>query len=275
DREAQQGDRVTLDFEGKIDNEIFPGGQGEDMAVEIGAKRMIPGFEDKLIGIKVGEQRDIALNFPEDYHAADVAGKPVQFHLTAKKIEAPELPELNDDFAEALGVKEGGLSAFSAQVKTNMGREAKQSMMTTLKANVMDALLLNHDIEVPKVLVDNEIAALMKQRQDTLGQQESLELKADLFEEQARRRVTLGLILSEVVTKNELKVEPSVVRETIEAIAAGYDHPGEVIKYYYGDKQRLAEIENVALEQKIVDWVMAQSTVTEKTVAFSDLSGQK
>jgi len=275
DRAAQDGDRVTVDFEGKIDGETFEGGSGEGMTVEIGSKRMIPGFEEKLVGVNVGDDRELNLTFPEDYHSKDVAGKPVVFKISAKKIEAPELPELTDEFIQTLGIKDGGVAAFSEQVKTNMTREAAQSTMTTIKQNVMDALLVSHNIEVPKILVDNEIEALMKQRKDAVGQQAMMELKADLFEEQARRRVALGLILSEIVSKNELKVEPSSIRETIDGIAAGYDHPEEVVKYYYGDKQRLAEIENVALEQKIVDLVISQSKVTEKTVSFSELARQK
>jgi len=274
-RAAQDGDRVTVDFEGKIDGETFEGGGGEGMTVEIGSKRMIPGFEEKLVGVSVGDDRELNLTFPEDYHSKDVAGKPVVFKINAKKVETPELPELNDEFIETLGIQEGGVAAFSEQVKNNMTREATQSTMTTIKQNVMDALLVSHNIEVPKILVDNEIEALMQQRKDAVGQQEMMDLKADLFEEQARRRVALGLILSEIVTKNELKVEPSAIRETIEGIAAGYDHPEEVVKYYYGDKQRLAEIENVALEQKIVDLVISQSKVTEKAVSFSELAGQK
>lgn len=273
DREARDGDRLTVDFAGKVNNQPFSGGSGEAMQVEIGSKRLIPGFEEQCIGLKVGETRDLNLQFPESYHVNELAGKPVVFHVELKKLEAPELPALDEAFVKSMGVTDGNLATFRDQVRSNMAREAAQSVQARIKTNVMDTLLEQHPLEVPKTLVDSEIAALMEQRKKSMGNQ-ALELKAELFEQQARRRVRLGLILSEVIQKNDIKVGPAKLRETVEAIAAGYEHPAEVVKYYYSDKNRLAEIENFALEQEVVHWVLNNAKVSDKPISFKELIGQ-
>ncbi|MGD8558736.1 MAG: trigger factor [Gammaproteobacteria bacterium] len=274
DRAAEDGDRAVIDFEGFMGGEPFEGGKAEDYPLELGAKRMIPGFEDQVVGIKAGEERTISLTFPEDYHAKELAGKEAEFKVTAKKVEAPELPEINDAFAESFGIKEGGLQAFREQVKSNMEREASQKIKGQVKQQVLDGIIEKNQIEVPRVLIDSEIENLMQQQRQALGLAESnqpQEIDPKLFEDQARRRVSLGLILSELVKQNDINVEPSKLRQTVEEIASGYERPDEVVKYYYNDKERLADIENLVLEDEAVEWVVSQASVTDKTVSFNEL----
>lgn len=270
ERGAEKDDRVVIDFEGKIDGEVFDGGAGTAMPVELGTNRMIPGFEDQLLGVKIGDEKTLSLSFPEEYHAKDLAGKPVTFDVKVQKVEEAVLPELDDAFAETMGVKEGGLDAFRSQVKENMQRELDNAMKSKIKQQVMDGLFEQNKFDLPKALVDNEINALIEQQKQTMGK-EDLGIDGSIFESQARRRVALGLILSEVIKQNELKVDPSKIRETVEAVASGYEHPEEVVKYYYGDKQRLSEIENYALEEEVVNWVTNNAHVTEKTSNFDEV----
>jgi trigger factor len=274
DKAAEEGDRVVIDFEGFMNGEAFEGGTAKDYPLELGAKRMIPGFEDQLIGIKAGEERTLNLQFPAEYHSKDLAGKDVEFKVTAQKVESPELPEINDAFAESFGVTEGGLQAFRDQVKGNMEREAEQKVRTQVKQQVLDGILDKNPIELPKVLIDSEVNNLIQQQRQAMGMTETnqqQDIDPKLFEDQARRRVALGLILSELVKQNDLKVEPANLRKTIENIAASYEHPEEVVKYYYGDKERLSEIENLALEDEAIDWVVTQASVTDKKVTFNEL----
>ena len=274
DKAAEEGDRVVIDFEGFMNGESFEGGTAKDYPLELGAKRMIPGFEDQLVGIKSGEERTLSLQFPAEYHSKDLAGKDVEFKVTAQKVETPELPELNEDFVKSFGVTDGGLQAFRDQVKSNMEREAEQKIRTQVKQQVLDGILEKNPVELPKVLIDNEVNGLIQQQRQAMGMSEAnqaQDIDPKLFEDQARRRVALGLILSELVKQNDLKVEPAKLRKTIENIAASYEHPEEVVKYYYGDKERLSEIENLALEDEAIDWVVTQASVTDKKVTFNEL----
>jgi len=271
ERPSGTGDRVTIDFEGKINGELFDGGSGKGMPVELGAGRMIAGFEAQLEGLSVDEEKTLSLEFPAEYHNKDLAGKPVTFEVKVIKVEEPALPEVDEEFIKSMGVADGSLETFRDQIKSNMSREAEQNISSKVKQQVMDQLLANNTFDVPKVLIDSEIQALMQQQQQQLGEQAVKELNPAIFEEQARRRVALGLILSEIVKQNEIKVAPVKVRSVIDGIAAGYEHPEEVVKYYYGDKQRLAEIENYALEGEVVDWVISNANVTDKPVSFDEL----
>jgi len=274
DRAAAEGDRVTIDFEGIMDGKPFEGGSAKGYALELGAKRMIPGFEEQLEGIKAAETRTLKLSFPEQYHATELAGKPVEFNVTAHKVEQAELPELNDEFAKIYGIEEGGLSTLRSQVKDNMQREADAKIRTKLKQQVLDGILQVISIDVPKVLVDSEIENLQEQQRQALGLNKSSQppgMDKKLFEDQARRRVALGLILSEMVKENNLKVEPAKLRKAVEEIAAGYEHPEEVMKYYYSNKDRLSEIESVVLEDQAVEWVVSQASVTDTNTTFNQL----
>ncbi|MCG6969208.1 MAG: trigger factor [Gammaproteobacteria bacterium] len=274
ERKSQSGDRVVINFEGKIDGQPFEGGKAEEYPVELGANRMIPGFEEQLVGVEAGQETTLTVNFPDDYHAANLAGKAATFDVTVHRVEQPELPELDDEFATKMGVKEGGLQAFRDQVKENMQRELDNTIKKQLKQKVMDALLKNNQIEVPKAPVDNEIHALIEQRKQSMGQQQT-DIDPVVFEEQARQRVALGLVLSEVIKQHDIKASPAKIREIVEGIAASYETPEEVIKYYYGNTQRMNEIENYALEEEVVDWVLSQANVTEKKATFDEIMNPK
>jgi trigger factor len=274
DRAAQDGDQVTIDFVGTIEGEEFQGGSAQGVAVELGSKRMIAGFEEQLVGAKAGEERTLSLSFPEDYHAKELAGKPVEFAAKVIKVEEAVLPELDDEFAKAFGVQEGGLEALKQQVRENMEREAEQTIKGRVKEQVFSGLMDLKLMEVPKSLVDGEIDTLIKQRQEAMQQYGGAQVQdvdPSQFEDQAQRRVALGLILSEIIQKNDIKVPPARLRETVEKLAASYERPEDVVKYYYSDKQRLAELENVALEEMAVEWLLEQVKVTDKKVSFDDL----
>jgi len=273
ERAAQNGDRLTIDFEGSVDGEAFDGGAGKGVEIELGSGRMIPGFEDQLLGAKAGEERTLKVTFPTDYHAAQLAGKEAEFATTVQKVEEAVLPEVNDEFVAALGITEGGVEALRAQVRENMQREGEQRMKSQLKDQVFDGLMGLDLIEVPKVLVDSEVKSLVEQRQAMLKQYggEVQDIDPSQFEDQARRRVALGLILSEVIQQNKLKVPPARLRESVEQLASGYEHPDEVVKYYYSDKKRLAELENLVLEEMAVDWVVEQAVVTDTPTTFDGL----
>jgi len=267
---VESGDRVTVDFEGKVDGEVFEGGSGSGMEVEVGAGRLIPGVEEKLIGLKTGEQADLDLAFPDDYQVENLAGKPVVFHIEVTKTETPSLPEVNEEFIKSMGIEDGNLDTFKQHIKQNMEREASQTINSKVKTAVMDQLLAKHEIDVPKVLVDQDIHGMMEERKQSMGQH-AMELRPEMFEEQARRRVALGLILSEVIKQNDLKADPAKVRANVESIAASYQQPEQVIQYYYSEKQRLAEIENFTLEQTVVEWVLQQAKVADKDISFKEL----
>lgn len=273
DRAAQNGDRLTIDFEGTVDGEAFSGGAGKGVEIELGSGRMIPGFEDQLLGAKAGEERTLKVTFPADYHAAQLAGKAAEFATTVQKVEEAVLPEVNDEFVAALGIPEGGVETLRAQVRENMQREGEQRMKSLLKDQVFNGLMGLDLIEVPKTLVDGEVESLVQQRQAMLKQYggQVQDIDPSQFEDQARRRVALGLILSEVIQQNKLKVPPARLREAVEQLASGYEHPDEVVKYYYSEKSRLAELENLVLEEMAVEWVVGQAVVTDKPTTFDGL----
>ncbi len=273
DRPAQDGDQVTIDFEGTIGGEPFQGNTGEGVALELGSGRMIAGFEEQLIGKKAGDEFTLSVTFPEDYHAKELAGKSADFVTKVIKLEEPALPEIDDDFIAAFGISEGGVDALRVQVRENMLREGEQTVNNRVKDQVFDGLMALELMEIPRALIDAEINALVKQRQEAMKHYGAPVQDVDpaQFEDQAKRRVALGLILSEVIQENDLKVPPARLRETIEKMAASYERPDDVIKYYYSDKSRLAEMENIALEEMAVEWVREQAAITDKPISFDDL----
>lgn len=272
DRAAKEGDQLTIDFVGTLDGEEFQGGSAKQVPLELGSKRMIPGFEDQLMGAKPGEERTLNVTFPEDYQAKDLAGKAVQFATTVTKVEEPVLPELNDEFAVEFGVKEGGLDALKQQVRDNMQRETEQTVAMRVKEQVFDGLMGLKLLDVPKALVDSEIESLVKQRQQDMQQYGQVQdVDPAQFESQAQRRVSLGLILSEVIKNNDISVPPARLREAVEKMAASYERPEDVVKYYYGDKDRLKEVENVTLEEMAVEHVISQAKVSDKKTSFDAL----
>jgi trigger factor len=272
DRPAQEGDRVTMSFVGSIDGEPFEGGSAEHAQLELGSGRMIPGFEAGLIGARAGEERSLQLSFPEEYHAEHLKGKPVTFAVTVEAVAAPRLPEVDEAFARELGIEDGDLARFRADVRRNMERELKQRVEARIKRQAMDLLLEANPIDLPQVLIAQEIRTLKAQMQENLGGGRQLELPDGLFEEEARRRVALGLVIAEVVKANDIKVDPERVREVVEDMAATYENPQEVVEYYYSRREHLSSVETLTLENQVVDWVTAQVTVADEPHTFDELT---
>ncbi|MDT3720582.1 trigger factor [Pseudomonas oryzihabitans] len=271
DRAAANDDQVTIDFVGTRDGEAFAGGSAEGTKLVLGSGRMIPGFEDGLVGAKVGDERVLDLTFPEDYQNLDLAGKAVQFKVTVKEVAAPELPELNEAFFKQFGVEETTVEGFRAEVRKNMERELRQALKTKVKNQVMDGLLAANQIDVPAALISNEVDRLRVQAvQQFGGNIQPDQLPAELFTEQAKRRVLLGLIIAEMVKQFELKPDDARVRELIEEMAAAYQEPEQVVKWYYQNEQQLNEVRSVVLEEQVVDTVLKQAKVTDKQVSYED-----
>jgi trigger factor len=274
-RASQAGDRVVMHFSGVCEGENFTDGQVENYSVEIGGGQMIPGFEDELKGLKAGESKTFSIVFPEKYNSEKLAGKQAEFEVQIQKIEESVLPELDAEFIKAYGVESGDLTHFRDDVKSNMGRELAQGLKNKLKNNVMDALFEQVTISIPNALVDQEVQALMQpyaeRAQKMRLKLEDLQLPKDMFENQAKRRVALGLILGEVISVNELKIDEDRVRTVIEDMAKSYEKPEDVINWYYGDKKRLVDVQQMVLEDQAVDWVLSQAKVVDETVGFNDV----
>jgi len=276
-RGAREGDRVTVDFEGKIGGEPFQGGKGAAFPFVIGEKRMLPEFEAAAVGMKAGDTKSFDLAFPADYHGADVAGKTATFSLEVKKVEEAVSPPLDAEFAKQLGVADGDLGKMRADVKANVEREVKKRIEGRLKAQALQVLLDAAPIELPKSLVQMEHQQLVR---DAVAQLEARGLKIEklpfdpqAFEAQAKRRVALGLIIGELARAEKLQPKPQEVRAMIEAEAASYEHPAEVVKWFYMQPQRLSEMESLALESNVVSWILSKAKVEDKAIAFDDLMG--
>ena len=265
DRSAQSGDRVIIDFEGKIDGQPFDGNQATAFPLVLGSGHLIAGFEDKLLGAKAGDQVEFDIEFPADYRATDLAGKPVHFDVKVTTVEESALPAVDEDFIKGFGVQDGSAESFRAEVKKTMERELDQAVKDRVKGQVLDALLANNAIELPKALIDEEIERMKKQA-ETQGDAQNLE-------EPARRRVALGLIVAELIKKNQFKAEPAKVRAAVEAVAASYERPEEVIQWYYARRERLGNVEALLLEDRTVEWVVEQNSVEEQPTPFSELVG--
>ncbi|MDZ3990806.1 trigger factor [Pseudomonas sp. Teo4] len=271
ERAAEKDDQVNIDFVGKIDGEAFAGGSAKGTQLVLGSGRMIPGFEDGLVGAKAGEERVVNVTFPEDYQNLDLAGKAAEFTITVNSVSAPQLPELNEEFFAQFGIKESTLEGFRAEVRKNMERELRQAIKSKVKNQVMDGLLAANPIEVPKALLENEVNRLRVQAvQQFGGNIKPEQLPAELFEEQAKRRVVLGLIVAEVVKQFELKPDDAKVREMIEEMASAYQEPEQVIAWYYKNDQQLNEVRSVVLEEQVVDTVLQKATVTDKSVSYEE-----
>ncbi|MNZ48593.1 Trigger factor [compost metagenome] len=271
DRAAQNEDQLNIDFVGKVDGEVFAGGSAKGTQLVLGSGRMIPGFEDGLVGAKAGEERVVNVTFPEDYQNLDLAGKAAEFTITVNSVAAPVLPELNEEFFAQFGIKESTLEGFRTEVRKNMERELRQAIKAKVKNQVMDGLLAANPIEVPKALLENEVNRLRVQAvQQFGGNIKPEQLPAELFEEQAKRRVVLGLIVAEVVKQFELKPDEGKVREMIEEMASAYQEPEQVIAWYYKNDQQLNEVRSVVLEEQVVDTVLQKATVTDKSVSYEE-----
>jgi trigger factor len=277
DQTAQNGNRVTLDFVGKIDGVEFQGGKAEDFAFVLGEGRMLPEFETATIGLKVGESKTFPLAFPADYHGKDVAGKTAEFTITVKQIEWPHMPEVDAEFAKSLGVADGDLAKMRADIKQNLEREVNNRVKSQTKDSVMNALIKVAELDVPKALIDQDVERLVEMTRQDMEQRgmnvKDMPFPPELFTAQAERRVRLGLILAEVVKTNKLEATPEQVKAQVEDFAQSYEDPQQVLKYYFSDRRRLAEVEALVLEENVVNYVLGKAKVTEKPVAFDELMG--
>ncbi len=279
ERASEKGDRVTINFSGVSEGENFTEGKVENFEIEIGSGQMIPGFEDQLVGLEAGINKTFEVTFPEVYGNEKLAGNVAEFELELTKVEAASLPELDEDFITAYGVEDGSLESFNADVKANMEKELAQGLKAKLKTAVMDALYENVKLAIPNALIDQEVQSMMKPHEENAKKQglkvEDLDLPKDLFETQAKRRVALGLILGEIIQKNEITLDDAKVRSTIEAMSSSYEKPEDVLEWYYADETRLNEIKQMVLEDQTVAWIVDQAKVSEETVSFDDVMAEQ
>jgi trigger factor len=276
-RASQSGDRVTVDYTGRIDGNEFPGGKGSAMPVVIGEGRVLPEFEAGLTGVKAGEQKTFAVVFPADYFGKDVAGKSASFEISVKDVEAPKLPEVDAEFAKSLGVADGDIAKMREEVKANVEREVKKRVESEVKQAVMQALIDSTALELPKSLVEIELQRMVQQTRADLEARgvklESLPVSPEALDAQARRRVTLGLVLGEVVRAHDLGAKPEQVRALVTEHAQTYEQPFEVVKWIYSEPQRLSEFEGLAVELNVVKWVLERAKVEDEAISFDKLMG--
>ncbi len=276
---AADGDRVTVDFEGKIDGEPFQGGKADDFQFLVGEGQMLKEFEDAVRGMKVGESKTFPLSFPADYHGKDVAGKQADFLVTLKKLEGAHLPEVNEQLVKSLGLAEGTVDALRADIKKNLEREVKYRLMARNKQAVMDALIAKSELDLPKASVAAEVDRMVESARADLKQRgikdaDKAPIPAELFTAQAERRVRLGLVVAELVRANDLAAKPEQIKTHVEELAASYEKPEDVMRWYYGDNRRLAEVEAIVIENNVTEFVLAKAKVTDKSLAFDELMGQ-
>ena len=271
ERAAQNGDQVNIDFVGRIDGEAFAGGSAQGTQLVLGSGRMIPGFEDGLVGAAAGEERVVAVTFPADYQNLDLAGKAAEFTITVNSVAETVLPELNDEFFAKFGVKEGGVDGFRVEVRQNMERELRQAIKGKIKTQVMDGLLAANPVEVPKALISNEVNRLRAQAVQQFGGNIKPEtLPAEIFEPQAVRRVQLGLLIAEVVKSTGIQPDEDRVRAMVEEMASAYQQPEQVVAWYYQNPQQLEQVRSVVLEEQVVDTVLQQANVSDKQVSYEE-----
>ena len=277
ERASQPGDRVVVSFDGRIDGEAFAGGQATDFALVLGEGRMLPEFETAATGMPAGEKRNFTLKFPDDYQAKDVAGKTAGFDLSVSKVEEPRLPALDGAFATALGVKDGDVAKMRAEVRANVEREVKKRVTARIKGQALQALHDATPVDLPKALIAMETQGLAERARAELESRgmklEKMPIDPTAFEVSARRRVALGLIIAELARAEGLQPKPDQVRKLIEEQAESYESPAEVVTWFYMQPQRLSEMEGLALEDNVVNWVLSKAKVVDKAVAFDELMG--
>jgi len=271
ERPAANGDRIMISFTGTVDGEAFPGGSAENRPLELGSGQMVPGFEEQLVGAVAGEERSLEVTFPANYQAADLAGKQALFSVTIAEVAEPVLPEVDADFVRGFGIEDGDLEKFRADVRANMERELKQRVDSRLKSQVMDALVEANPLDLPEVLVAEEVKVLKGQMRQAAGGA-TFELPDELFTDPAKRRVALGLIVAEIVKQKELAPDAARVRATVEGLAASYETPQQMIDYYYADRQRLASVESLVMEEMIVELMLQEANVQDEPMTFEALT---
>jgi trigger factor len=273
---AEAGDRVTIDFEGKIDGEPFAGGKAEAFQFLVGEGQMLEQFDAAVRGMKVGDSKTFPLQFPADYQGAEVAGKEADFLVTMKKIEAQHLPEVDAEFAKSLGIPEGTVEGLRADVKKNLEREVKFRVLARNKSAVMDALVKVAELDLPKALIDTEIERLTQGARADLKQRgikdaDNAPIPAEIFQPQAEKRVRLGLVVAELVRAHNLQAKPEQLQAHIEEMAQSYEKPADVVRWYLSDRQRMAEVESMVIENNVTEFVLAQAKVTDKSLPFDEL----
>ncbi|MDP2869241.1 trigger factor [Methyloversatilis sp.] len=275
DKKAAKEDRLTIDFRGTQEGVPFDGGVAEDFPLVLGAGSLLPEFEVSLEGMQQGESKTFPLTFPDDYQAKDLAGKTVQFEVKIKTVEAPQLPAIDEEFAKSLGVPSGDVSLLKADVRTNLEREVKKRLHARVKNEVMNLLLEKHTFDVPTSLCEQESHRLAEEALSNLASRgmnvKDIPVEPTWFLAQAERRVRLGLLVAEAVKKNELYAKPEQIRAVVEEQAQSYEDPADVVRWYYSDTQRLAQVEAMVVEDNVVDWVLRAAKVTPKTVEFDEL----
>ena len=279
DAAAQTGDRATVDFEGKIDGEPFEGGKAEDFQFILGDGQMLKEFEDATSGMQLGQSKTFQLAFPADYHGKDVAGKTADFMVTVKKIEAAHLPEVNEALARSLGIADATIEGLRADIRKNLEREVKFRLLSRNKQAVMDALMAKAELDLPNASVQSEIGRLMEGARADLKKRgikdaDKAPIPDDVFRPQAERRVRLGLVVAELVRANSLQARPEQLKAHIEELASSYEKPADVLRWYYGDNQRMAEVEAIVIENNVTEFVLSKAQVTEKSVSFDELMAQ-
>ncbi len=273
ERAAQNDDRVKIDFEGFIDDEPFEGGKAEGADLVLGSGQMIPGFEDGLLGVSAGDDREVQVTFPEDYQAENLAGKDATFKMHVHEVAEPVKPELNEELFKQFGVEEGGLEAFRDEVRANMEKELETAISNSIRTQVMDELLRLNEVELPQSLIDQDIDQLRHEAIQQFGGHDNIDpsvLPSEMFVDKARRRVGLGLLVNAVVEQGDIKLDDAQVREKIEKMSSSYEEPEQVIQYYYGNERALGQIQNLVLEEQVVDTILAGASVTEKQMSYEE-----
>ncbi|MBY0578904.1 MAG: trigger factor [Burkholderiales bacterium] len=275
---AEQGDKADIDYVGKMDGVAFEGGTGKGVEIVLGQGNMVAGFESAIIGMNPGETKSVEIVFPEDYHGREVAGKQAVFDITLNRLESPRLPDLDAEFARSLGVESGDMDEVRAEVEGNLKREAKRRIQARLKNQVMQVLLDSTKIDLPRSLVEMEVYRLVEQAKQDFEARglatKDMQIPLEMFDEQAKRRVSLGLILSELVKTHGLHAKAEQVRALIEDMAQSYEHPEEVVKWHYAEPSRLNDAESLALEDNVVEWVLGVVKVEDKALTFEELMGK-
>ena len=279
DAATQTGDRVTVDFEGKIDGEPFAGGKAEAFQFLVGEGQMLKEFEEAVVGMKSGESKTFPLAFPADYHGKDVAGKTADFMVTINKLEAAHLPEVNDELAKSLGIADGTVDGLRTDIRKNLEREVKSRLMARNKQAVMDALVAKAELDLPQSIVQSEVERLTEGARAELKQRgikdaDKAPLPSDIFIPQAERRVRLGLVVAELVKGNQLQATPEAIKAHVEELAASYEKPADVMRWYYSDNSRMADVEGMVVENAVTEFVLSKAQVTEKAISFDELMGQ-
>lgn len=275
-RPAARGDRVSVDFEGAIDGEPFPGNKGENTAVELGAGSMLPEFEKALEGAEPRQELSFDVTFPDDYHGEEVAGKTARFQVTVRGVSEPRLPELDEEFAKTFGVTEGGVEKLRERLRESMQREAEQTARNRVKQQVLDGLAEANPVDVPTALVDEEIERLRKDTAARMGVPEdrTADLPRELFAEQAEKRVRLGLLIGELIREQDIQVDRDRLKETVDGMVAGYENPEEMARAYMQNPQVLRSLEAMVLEEQVVDHLLERAKVSDKAVSFDELVNQ-